>query len=110
MQNTTNQQDEKGHDANIVLAVSGLTECLTKFLREHQEYYRNDKEPVRLRQEMYIEIWATQFIAACASSAVDTGVSDEELTDLLRKIEHGKISPVNVFFKLRERGLRARNP
>jgi len=26
MENTTNQQDEKGHDANIVLAVSGLTE------------------------------------------------------------------------------------
>jgi hypothetical protein len=23
MENTTNQQDEKGHDANIVLAVSG---------------------------------------------------------------------------------------
>jgi|LakMenEpi09Nov12_1017454.scaffolds.fasta_scaffold06165_2 hypothetical protein len=56
------------HDANIVLAVSGLTECLAKFLREHEEYYCNDKEPVRLRQEMYIEIWATEFIAACASS------------------------------------------
>jgi len=26
MENTTNQQDEKGHDANIVLAVSGLPE------------------------------------------------------------------------------------
>jgi hypothetical protein len=26
MENTTNQPDEKGHDANIVLAVSGLPE------------------------------------------------------------------------------------
>jgi hypothetical protein len=71
----TNQQDEKGHDANIVLAVSGLTECLTKFLREHEEYYCNDKEPVRLRQEMYIEIWATEFIAACANGREAQGVS-----------------------------------
>lgn len=40
----------------------------------------------------------------------DTGVSDEELTDLLRKIEHGEISSVKVFFELRARGLRAGNP
>jgi hypothetical protein len=57
--------------------VSGkwLAETLTKFLSEFRKYYNNGKEPIRLREEAFIEIWAHQFSAACASGAVDKTVS-----------------------------------
>jgi len=57
--------------------VSGkrLAETLTEFLSEFRKYYNNGKEPIRLREEAFIEIWAHQFSAACASGAVDKTVS-----------------------------------
>ncbi len=74
MENTTNQQDEKGHNANIVLAVSGLTfndiiETLTEALREINQYEYGQGE--RYEKETYIKVLTVReaLKSACASSA-----------------------------------------
>ncbi len=81
MENTTNQQDEKGHDANIVLAVSGLTfndiiETLTEALRQINQYEYGQGE--RYENETYIKVHTVReaLKAAGASGAVDKTVSD----------------------------------
>lgn len=76
MENTTNQQDEKGHDANIVLAVSGLT---PNYLREIEEriIWRLQTE-FKDKHDLVQQIVSDNFenlhkcLAACASGAVDT--------------------------------------
>ncbi len=79
MENATNQQDEKGHDANIVLAVSGLTESFLEWLTTNFEYvdgdwyWKDDGEgDMNLSHSNILELYQ----AACASSAVDKTVSD----------------------------------
>jgi hypothetical protein len=80
MENTTNQPDEKGHDANIVLAVSGLTfndiiETLTEALREINQYEYGQGE--RYENETFIKVHTVReaLKAACASSGEAQGVS-----------------------------------
>jgi len=81
MENTTNQQDEKGHDANIVLAVSGLTfdtiiETLTEALREINQYEYGQGE--RYENETYIKVQTVReaLKAACANGGEAQSQSD----------------------------------
>jgi hypothetical protein len=89
MENTTNQQDKKGHDANIVLAVSGLTfndiiETLTEALREINQYEYGQGE--RYENETYIKVHTVReaLKAAGASSAVDKTVSGSHYTAMCK--------------------------
>ncbi len=77
MENTTNQQDEKGHDANIVLAVSGLTAI--SFLRAEVKK-ATPFSPFGLNKLPYVLFDAVaqvmeDYKAACASSGEAQGVS-----------------------------------
>ena len=81
MENTTNQQDKKGHDANIVLAVSGLTPEL--FCKVHSQMYGETIDKLEQvdgqifdGKELY-ELCAAICQAACASGAVDKTVCED---------------------------------
>lgn len=77
MENTTNQQDEKGHDANIVLAVSGISAI--DFLRQEIKKYEPftpfglNKLPCVLYDAVAQAM--ENYHAACASGAVAKTVS-----------------------------------
>ena len=81
MENTTNKQDEKGHDANIVLAVSGLIEKWKikhhDILDEYSKGHQNNEVMKMYRTQMKMVLdFIDDLSAACASGAVDKTVSD----------------------------------
>lgn len=81
MENTTNQQDEKGHNANIVLAVSNPDLIFIKNFCE-QEFDRigksiHEKPYLAGQQKAYAKVLnQIEIRIACASGAVDKTVSD----------------------------------
>ena len=90
MENTTNKQDEKGHDANIVLAVSGQLETIRAAAKKYSEGIAINYEDQIISQgqlQLYARkdflagaTWAISQ-AACASGAVDKTVSEGEICE-----------------------------
>ncbi len=82
MENTTNQQDEKGHDANIVLAVSGFdwnkyrsTIWLANAHVNDERFLRPEKVGVLIADiKKLLHIIHEAQEAACASSGEAQGV------------------------------------
>lgn len=46
----------------IPLEPKVLAEALTEFLGDFNKYYNQEIEPSRLKQEIFIEVWARKFI------------------------------------------------
>ena len=75
MENTTNQQDEKGHDANIVLAVSGLTESfllgkLEGYIHK-RDGYKEGTQPYGCYDLLVREF--TQLLQMCQAASANGG-------------------------------------